>query len=256
MAISKVNGQDVIATNVKVTDNQLTNATYYLTFVGATSGSDGIEVDSSGLTYNALTNTLTLGAGNGTLSGAASRVQTIATSTNATFYPTFVDANNGTATAETVYTDAGISYNPSTNLLTTTVSNGGGYARSGTLATASLNPTAATTYYGGGAASAALSTTAGSRRLYMPKAGTITSCYGFFNQTAGHLTNTGALNIRLNNTTDTLVANATHNTGTTIYSNTALSIAVVAGDYIEFKWTCPATTAPSAVTTDFVVYIS
>lgn len=309
MPISKINGQTIIATDVTITDTQTTNATFYLAFLDSTSGTDNIKIDSSGLTYNALTNTLTLGAGVGTLSGAATQVQTISTATNATFYPTFVDANNGTATAETVYTDAGISYNPSTNvlsttvtvaqqvntvqsavnathyvtfvtdnngsataetvntdaglaynpstnLLTTTVSNGGGYARNGTLATASLNPTAATTYYGGGAASAALSTTAGSRRLYMPKAGTITACYGFFNQTAGHLTNTGALNIRLNNTTDTLVANATHNAGTTIYSNTSLSIAVVAGDYIEFKWTCPATTAPTAVTTDFVVYIS
>lgn len=256
MPISKINGQTIIATDVTITDTQTTNATFYLAFLDSTSGTDNIKIDSTGLTYNALTNTLTLGASAGTLSGAATQVQTISTSTNATFYPTFVDANNGSATAETVYTDAGISYNPSTNLLTTTVSNGGGYARSGTLATASLNPTAGTTYYGGGAASAALSTTAASRRLYMPKAGTITACYGFFNQGAGHASNQGTLNIRLNNTTDTLVQTRLHDTGTTVYSNTSLSIAVVAGDYIEFKWTCPATTAPTAVTSEFTVYIS
>jgi hypothetical protein len=310
MSISKVNGNDLIATDVKVTNNELTNATYYLTFVGVTSGTDGIEIDSSGLAYNPLTNTLTLGAaGIGTLNGVATQVQTISTATNASFFPTFVDSNNGSATGETVYTDAGISYNPSTNLLsttvtiaqtvntvaqgttgtyyvtfvqdnngsataesvftdagisynpatnilTTTVTNGGGYAVRGTLATASLNPTAGTIYYGGGAASAALSTTAASRRVYMPKAGTITSCYGFFNQTASGSANTGRLDIRLNNTTDTLVAQVAHNTNPSIYSNTALSIAVAQGDYIEFKWTAPATTAPTAVTAEFTVYVS
>lgn len=309
MSISKVNGQDIIATGVKVTDNQLTNATYYLTFVGATSGSDGIEVDSSGLTYNALTNTLTLGAGAGILSGVAAQVQTISTATNASFFPTFVDSNNVSATGETVYTDAGISYNPSTNvlsttvtiaqqvnttqsavnathyvtfvpdnngsptaetvntdaglaynpstnILTTTVTNGGGYARNGTLATNVFNPTAATVYYGGGAATTATSTTAASRRVYMPKAGTITACYGFFNQTASASANTGRLDIRLNNTTDTLVAQVAHNTNPSIYSNTALSIAVAAGDYIEFKWTAPATTAPTNVSAEFTVYVS
>ncbi len=136
------------------------------------------------------------------------------------------------------------------------MTNGGGYAVRGTLATASLNPTAGTIYYGGGAASAALSTTAASRRVYMPKAGTITSCYGFFNQTASGSANTGRLDIRLNNTTDTLVAQVAHNTNPSIYSNTALSIAVAQGDYIEFKWTAPATTAPTAVTAEFTVYVS
>ena len=50
----------------------------------------------------------------------ANTVATIATSANATFYPTFVDSNNVSSDYETVYTDAGISYNPSTNILTVT----------------------------------------------------------------------------------------------------------------------------------------
>jgi hypothetical protein len=256
MPISKINGQTIIATDVTITDNQTTNATFYLAFLDSTSGTDNIKIDSTGLTYNALTNTLTLGASLGTLSGAATQVQTIATATNATFYPTFVDSNNVSAAAETVYTDAGISYNPSTNLLTTTVSNGGGYERNGTLATNVFNPTAATVYYGGGAATTAASTTAASRRVYIPKAGTITACYGFFNQTASASANTGRLDIRLNNTTDTLVAQVAHNVAASVYSNTALSIAVAAGDYIEFKWTAPATTAPTNVSADFTVYVS
>ena len=48
----------------------------------------------------------------------ADTVKTQSVSTNATFYPTFVNSNNGTAGYETVYTDAGVSYNPNTNQLT------------------------------------------------------------------------------------------------------------------------------------------
>jgi hypothetical protein len=48
----------------------------------------------------------------------ADNIRTIATATNASFYPTFVDSNNSTAAYEALYTDAGISYNPSTDLLT------------------------------------------------------------------------------------------------------------------------------------------
>ncbi len=59
----------------------------------------------------------------GTLSGNSSssdQVKTVtASDTNATYYVTFVDANNGSATNETVYTDDGIYYNPGTNTLTT-----------------------------------------------------------------------------------------------------------------------------------------
>lgn len=52
--------------------------------------------------------------------GSAAKVDTVTNATNATFYVTFVDADNLTSTAEFVYTDAGITYNPSTNTLTVT----------------------------------------------------------------------------------------------------------------------------------------
>jgi hypothetical protein len=61
----------------------------------------------------------------GSLQGSATSAQTVNTITSALnyeFYPTFVDADNGAATPEIVYTDAGIRYNPSTNILTTTAS--------------------------------------------------------------------------------------------------------------------------------------
>ena len=47
-------------------------------------------------------------------------VKTLTSSTNASFYPTFVDSDNNPAAYEALYTDAGISYNPSTNLLSLT----------------------------------------------------------------------------------------------------------------------------------------
>lgn len=49
---------------------------------------------------------------------SSGQVRTQSRSTDAVHYLTFVDSNNSSATAETVYTDAGITYNPSTNLLT------------------------------------------------------------------------------------------------------------------------------------------
>ena len=49
----------------------------------------------------------------------ANNIRTTENTTNATFYPTFVDSNNVTAANEALYTDGGISYNPSTNILTT-----------------------------------------------------------------------------------------------------------------------------------------
>ena len=51
-------------------------------------------------------------------SGSSATVETITGGNNASHYLAFVDGNNGSSTAEIVYTDAGISYNPSTNILT------------------------------------------------------------------------------------------------------------------------------------------
>ena len=55
-----------------------------------------------------------LAAGN----GSAGTVATQSDATDAAHFLTFVDANNGSATQEAIKTDAGITYNPSSNLLT------------------------------------------------------------------------------------------------------------------------------------------
>ena len=56
-----------------------------------------------------------------TVSGGGSGATSVAvasTDANSTHYITFVDANNSSKTQEDIQTDAGIAYNPSTNLLT------------------------------------------------------------------------------------------------------------------------------------------
>ncbi len=76
----------------------------------------------SATTVNATTGNFTNLSGSltGTISTAtrALTVDTVQRSTNATHYLTFVTDDNGSATAEAIYTDAGITYNPSTNNLT------------------------------------------------------------------------------------------------------------------------------------------
>jgi len=51
-------------------------------------------------------------------SAVADRTKTVTGDADTTHYITFVADDNSTSTAETVYTDGGITYNPSTNLLT------------------------------------------------------------------------------------------------------------------------------------------
>jgi hypothetical protein len=58
---ASLSGTATTATNVTTTDNTATNETVYVAFVDGTSGGQGIEVDSTGLTYNPSTNTLTTG---------------------------------------------------------------------------------------------------------------------------------------------------------------------------------------------------
>jgi len=75
------------------------------------------------VTDNTVTISVTGTVNSATSAGVATQANTVATtstSTNATFYPTFVDSNNVSSAYENVYTDAGISYNPSTNTLTVT----------------------------------------------------------------------------------------------------------------------------------------
>jgi hypothetical protein len=102
-----------------------------------------------------------------------------------------------------------------------------------------------------------IATSAATRRVYIPKAGTVKTIYGTFIQTVGGTTETSTLSFRLNDTTDTAISSAIINdANTTTFSNTGLSIAVAAGDYFEFKWVTPTwATNPTNVSLAATVYI-
>ena len=112
-----------LATNVTVSANNSTDETIYPTFVDGATGTQGLETD-TGLTYNPSTGALTSTSFVGALTGTASTA-TVATSvtasannsTDETVYPAFVDGATGTQGIET---DTGLTYNPSTGVLTST----------------------------------------------------------------------------------------------------------------------------------------
>ena len=119
-----VTGTADIATSITVSANNSTNETVYPTFVDGVTGTQGAETD-TGLTYNPSTNTLTTttfvgnltGNVTGNLTGNADTFTVSANnSTDETVYPIFVDGATGTQGAES---DTALTYNPSTNLLTT-----------------------------------------------------------------------------------------------------------------------------------------
>jgi hypothetical protein len=97
-------------------------------------------------------------------------------------------------------------------------------------------------------------TVAATSKVYIPKAGTIKRAEIYcYSGTAG--TNQAWSGyVRLNNATDTLIATLSVATNERVFSNSALSIAVVAGDYIEIKFINP-TWATNPLTTIFGGYI-
>jgi len=101
-------------------DNTLTNiANSSLSNSSVTVGSTEIALGASATTIAGLTS-VTSTSFVGDLTGnadTADQVKTQQGSTDANHYITFVDSDNGSATAETVYTDAGLYYNPSSNNL-------------------------------------------------------------------------------------------------------------------------------------------
>ena len=97
-------------------------------------------------------------------------------------------------------------------------------------------------------------TTANVSKIYIRKAGTIKIAEIYcYSGTAG----TGeawSLYIRKNNTTDTLIKTLSVATSERVFTNSALSIAVAAGDYIEIKGVQP-TWATNPLTTIYGGYI-
>ena len=107
------------ATNITASANNSTNETVYPVFVDGATGTQGLETD-TGLNYNPSTGVLTgtqfTGNVTGDLTGNADTFTATANnSTNETVYPVFVDGATGAQGAET---DTGLTYNPSTGLIT------------------------------------------------------------------------------------------------------------------------------------------
>jgi hypothetical protein len=113
-----VDGRD-IADDGAAIDNLVTttgvakDSTHLGTFTGSTISDNGTI---KAVLQEVETSLETVTGGN----AASATVAIAATTTNASHFLTFVDANNASKTQEAIHTDAGISYNPSTNTLTAT----------------------------------------------------------------------------------------------------------------------------------------
>ena len=128
------------------------------------------------------------------------------------------------------------------------------YATSGS---AGVAPADATTYYFTPAASFGLSATAGNQKLIIPRTGVIRKIYIDGNCTVGS-SETSTFSLRLNNTTDTTITStAVFNATPFSFSNTALTIAVTAGDAINIKWVSPTwVTNPTALSMWAVIWVA
>ncbi len=115
------------------------------------------------------------------------------------------------------------------------------------------SPTDAQTVYFGMLPKAPV-TAAATSKVYIREAGTITAANIYcYSGTAG-TAESWSLYIRVNNTTDYLIATLAASASERVFSNTSLSIAVTAGDYIEIKGVQP-TWVTNPLTTIYGGYI-
>lgn len=120
----------------------------------------------------------------------------------------------------------------------------------------SFAPADLTTYYAGPSTIAA-GTTAATRKVYIPRAGIIKAAEIIMraDTVAGSNENI-SMNIRLNNSTDTLIQTVGAAAAERRFTNTSLSITVAAGDYIELKMLSPSWgTNPTGVTLGGHIYV-
>ena len=112
-----------------------------------------------------------------------------------------------------------------------------------------------TTYYAGSKA-IPWQTTGALVRVYVPKAGTVKRAYIEWDAGTAGTNEDVTMNLRLNDTTDTLIATVGTNQAQKLFSNTALGVVVVAGDFIEVKVSTPAWgTNPANVAIGGQIYI-
>ena len=112
-----------------------------------------------------------------------------------------------------------------------------------------LSPADGATYYWGCLAGMIPTTTSQQQSMYFGCAGTITKAYIQWNATSAAGSNENvSVYIRVNDTTDTLIATVGNTNALKQFQNTSLSISIAAGDFIEIKVVCPTwTTNPTVV---------
>jgi hypothetical protein len=122
-----------------------TNASYFPLFVSSSSNSNQVFNLGTGLTFNPSTNVLSTTTFSGAFSGTATNATngaTVSTSSNASFFPLFAaSSSNGN---QPFNLGTGLSFNPSTNNLSTTTFTGAlvGNASTATALTSTLGVTA------------------------------------------------------------------------------------------------------------------
>ena len=133
--LESVSGGNAAAASV-ATQANTADSTHFLTFVSDNNPSLTQEVikTDAGISYNPSSDVLTVTGsisanvtgdltGNADTATVSTKVKTSSASDNSTHFLTFVADNNGSPTEENVFTDAGVSYNPSTNILAATAIN-------------------------------------------------------------------------------------------------------------------------------------
>jgi hypothetical protein len=119
-----------------------------------------------------------------------------------------------------------------------------------------VSPVDSSNYYFG-ANGRPMSTTEGNTKQFVPKAGTIKVAEVFWlAATVAGSNETVSVYIRINGTTDVLIAQIGDTAATKRFSNTALAVAVAQGDYFEIKVVTPAwATNPTGVQCGYTIYI-
>jgi hypothetical protein len=131
---------------------------------------------------------------------------------------------------------------------------GNGYCIQGSAANQATTTDGQTLYWGN--IPLAPTTTAGNTRIYIPKAGTIKAAYVFVHSATAGSAENWSMNIRKNNSADTLIQTLLLASAQRVWSKTDLNLAVALGDYIEIKEVCPAwATNPANVRRSFIIYI-